>query len=276
LKTYIDLLIANLHDDAKKGEHTDIVAALNWATFDIIGDLSFAESFHNLELRRPHPWLTTLFKSIRIGVIFQQLNTFPGFGVILTILQMLMRREGGFNFLPYSSERVDKRMKQGTTRPDFMSRVLEHNRDDGDGISTDEIYTTMAVVVIAGFETTATLLAGCIYLLLRNPDKMRKLKEEILLEFKSIDEITIIRTCRLPYLFGVLEESLRFYPPVPVALPRIVPPEGASICGHWIQGGVSLPEWDISFEVKKGSSCADHSWHPAASSLSFHLQLCGT
>jgi cytochrome P450 len=230
--------MSNLHEDAKKNKPVDIVAALNWTTFDIIGDLSFGEPFHNLELRRPHPWLTTLFDTIRAAVILMQLNTIPGFGIVIRSLQRLARSDGSFNFAPYTQKLIDKRIKQGAGRPDFMSRVIENNRDDGTGITRDEIDATMALLVIAGSETTATLLSGCVYLLLRNKDKLRRLREEILAEFRSVDEITMQRASRLPYLFAVLEESLRLYPPVPVSLPRVVPPEGASISGYWVPGGV--------------------------------------
>jgi hypothetical protein len=238
--------MSNLHEDAKNKVHVDIVTALNWATFDIIGDLSFAESFHNLELRHPHIWLSTILRSIRIGVAFRQLNTLPGFSFFLNLLQNTLRNRIGFDFLPYTKTLIDKRIKQGTARPDFMSRVLENNREDGTGITRDEIDATMAMVVIGGSETTSTLLAGCVYLLLRNPEKMSKLREEILSEFNRADDITIASTSRLPYLFAVLEESLRIYPPVPVALSRIVPPEGASICGYWVHGGVSSLEKDLN------------------------------
>ena len=45
---------------------------------------------------------------------------------------------------------------------------------------------------------------------------------------------------RLPYLLAVLEEALRHYPPVPVALSRVTPPEGASVCGVWVPGDVMV------------------------------------
>ena len=46
---------------------------------------------------------------------------------------------------------------------------------------------------------------------------------------------------QLPYLNAVIEETLRLYSPVPVALTRIVPSEGAPISGHWVPGNVSYP-----------------------------------
>jgi averantin hydroxylase len=205
---------------------------------DIIGDLTFGESFHNLELRRPHPWLKNLFGSIRIAIIMSQLILIPGMrSFLLTAMKLL--KQGTLQFLPFASAQVEKRIKQGATRPDFMSRVLENNRDDGTGITRGEIDATSVILIIAGSETTATLLSGAVYLLLRNPDKLAKLRQEIDETFKSADEIEILTVSRMPYLLAVLEESLRVYPPVPISLPRITPKEGAPICGRWVPGGVS-------------------------------------
>jgi cytochrome P450 len=239
LQSYTHLLTSILHDDAAHARPVDIVAALNWTTFDIIGDLSFGQSFQNLEQRRPHEWLTTLFGMIRIAIIAMQLNTVPLFRPLIAVAQRYADDEDSFSFIRHTHHLIEQRVKNGSSRPDFMSYVLRNNRDDGTGMTDEEIDATVALLVVAGSETTATLLSGCLYLLLRNPEKMKKLREELVAEFKNEDEISIARTTRLPYLFAVLEESLRFYPPVPVSMPRVVPPEGASISGHWVPGGVS-------------------------------------
>jgi cytochrome P450 len=175
---------------------------------------------------------------IRLAVIAMQLGTIPGVSHAIRALHAYTQTEDAFSFAEHTHELIKRRVRQGSSRPDFMSHVIKNNKDDGTGMSADEIDATMALVVVAGSETTATLLSGCVYLLIRNPDKMRKLREELSAEFKSADEITLMRVTRLPYLFAVIEESLRFYPPVPVSLPRVVPPEGASISGHWVPGGV--------------------------------------
>lgn len=58
--------------------------------------------------------------------------------------------------------------------------------------------------------------------------------------FVSDEEITVARLVGLEYLIACLEEGLRMYPPVPIRLPRIFPPEGKPICREVIPGGVSL------------------------------------
>jgi cytochrome P450 len=154
-------------------------ATTNLHISDIIGDLSFAESFHNLELRRPHPWLKNVFGPIRTGVKVQALMTLPYGEKLVSFLMRQLQRKMGFEFFAFARDKVDARIAQGTTRPDFMSRVLENNRDDGTGITRGEINATTIILVIAGSETTATLLSGAMNLLMRNPAVLRRVRGEV-------------------------------------------------------------------------------------------------
>ena len=91
--------------------------------------------------------------------------------------------------------------------------------------------------MIAGSETTATLLSGATYLLMKHPTVLKKLESEIR-RFSTDAELTFISTSQLPYLNAVIEESFRLYPPGPVRAPRITKPGGAIIDGHYVPGGV--------------------------------------
>lgn len=53
--------------------------------------------------------------------------------------------------------------------------------------------------IIAGSETTATLLTGAVFLLLKNPKALQKLKDEIRSAFQSEDQITFSSVEHLPY-----------------------------------------------------------------------------
>ena len=44
----------------------------------------------------------------------------------------------------------------------------------------------------------------------------------------------------LKHLNGVINEALRLFPPVPSALPRVIPPEGLTIDGTFIPGNTTL------------------------------------
>lgn len=81
---------------------------------------------------------------------------------------------------------------------------------------------------------TATLLSGVIYLLLKDPDAIRRLSQEIRDNFQKEDDITFSEIADLPYLNACLKEALRVYPPVPIGTPRVVPAGGKSILGRWV------------------------------------------
>lgn len=74
---------------------------------------------------------------------------------------------------------------------------------------------------------------------MRHPAVLQQLKEEIRTAFDSEEEITIEKLRGIPYLNACIEETFRVYPPVPMGMPRITPPEGAWIDGWWVSGGVS-------------------------------------
>ena len=68
---------------------------------------------------------------------------------------------------------------------------------------------------------------------------MRHLQNEVRNAFKSYDEIDAASTASLKYLHAVALEGMRLYPPLPFALPRVVPHGGDTVDGHFLPGGVS-------------------------------------
>lgn len=55
------------------------------------------------------------------------------------------------------------------------------------------------VLIVAGSDTSATLLSGLIYLLLKNPGCLQKITNEIRSAFKAEDEINFSSVQNLPY-----------------------------------------------------------------------------
>ena len=95
------------------------------------------------------------------------------------------------------------------------------------------------VLVVAGSETTATLLSGVTFLLLKNPGALEKLAQEVRSTFSSESEITLLSVGKLNYMLACLDEALRLYPPVSIGFPRQVPKGGVTIAGEFLPEGVS-------------------------------------
>ena len=241
IEDYVSLLIDNMRKDAKEGKEVNMVQNFNLTAFDIISDLSFGESFGALRTGTAHPWMKAFFDMATIGTIMTQLVLLkiPMLSILVGLLVLPMLRKR-IKVMGYTKDKIEKRIEQGSDRPDFMSYVLKYN--DEKGMSREEIQATFNVLMIAGSETTATLLAGCICLLQKHPHVRQKPHAEIRDTFQDAQEISMLSVGQLTYIDAVIKESLRLYPPVPVVLGRRTPPEGAVICGHWVAGNVHLPQ----------------------------------
>lgn len=146
-------------------------------------------------------------------------------------------------------DKLARRLAMGPdeARKDFLSYILRHNeaatKIEGDGVAMTqgEIFTNSSLLIIAGSETTATLLSGVTWHLLRERNRRvyTKLCEEVRGAFRRVEDITMKSVSELKYLTAVLEEGMRIYPPAPAAFPRVVPKGGEVIDGKFVPGGVS-------------------------------------
>lgn len=120
-------------------------------------------------------------------------------------------------------------------RDDLISGML---RPDSE-VTHLEYQSTVETLIIAGSETTATLMSGATYYLLKNPDKMEKVLNEVRSTFSSAEEIDFVSVNKLPYLLACLNETLRVYPPVADGFPRNTGPREEIICGKVVPPRVS-------------------------------------
>lgn len=109
-------------------------------------------------------------------------------------------------------------------------------------MTREEIISNSSFLLVAGSETTATLLSGATYHLLSNPVVLKKLQAEVRHAFQSEDEITPLSVRspgKLPYMEAVLTESLRMHPPLPASLPRMTGSTGDVIDGRDVPPNVT-------------------------------------
>lgn len=245
IQTYVDQLIAKLHGLADAAQHDgtsrniDIVKMYNFTTFDIMSDLTFGEPLGLLGGSEYNEWVAVIFASLKFVAVSRVMRYFPLLSKLANwvIMSMTSLKEKRMTNLMYCARRVDKRIAKKEARPDIWGLLLAQQNEDRK-LTLPEMYCNSQIFMVAGTETTATLLSGLTYLLLTNPAKMEKLTKEIRDRFQAEEDIAIVTLARLEYLQACLEEGLRMYPPVPVGTPRMVPPEGKMVCGDMIPGKV--------------------------------------
>ncbi|EFX88290.1 hypothetical protein DAPPUDRAFT_311602 [Daphnia pulex] len=79
----------------------------------------------------------------------------------------------------------------------------------------DEIIMAQSTIfMLAGFDTTATTLTNTCFQLARNPEIQEKLYESIVTKMEDYDEVCHDMVQDMPYLEMVIQEVLRYYPPL--------------------------------------------------------------
>ncbi|KAL1641275.1 hypothetical protein SLS58_006177 [Diplodia intermedia] len=240
---YVELLIAKLLElgTSEPDAKVNMVDMYNFTTFDIMADLTFGEPLKLLEGSAYNAWVHGIFAAVKFFGLSTTLRFyFPKINDMLPyVLPVLQKKQKEHQ--QYAFDRVDRRLAATTDRPDIWSYVL---REKGDGqgaqLTVPEMHSNATTFMIAGTETTATLLSGVTYHLLRNPDKMARLVAEIRGTFATPQDMTLQNLPQLPYLNACLEEALRIYPPVPGGLPRLTPPGGTIIEGEHVPGNVTV------------------------------------
>lgn len=242
-QTYIAMLMSRLRDRASSPDTAvvDISKWMNFATFDIIGDLAFGEPFHCLETSNYSAYVTVMFDQFKMAIKILSLRYLGLEGPIKMLLPKSAKEKRGIH-ASSANEKIRRRLAQGpdgadAQRNDFMTYILRYN--DEKGMSVEEIECTFRFLVVAGSETIGTALTGMMGCMLQNPDTLEKATQEVRQAFSSASQMTSDSVSKLPYLAAVIEEGLRVCPPISFGTPRVVPPAGAVVSGHPLPGGVS-------------------------------------
>jgi cytochrome P450 len=91
-------------------------------------------------------------------------------------------------------------------RSDILSLLMQARDEDGQAMGATELRDELVTLLLAGHETTATSVAWAIERLVRHPEKLRRLTDEI--DAGEGDE----------YMTAVINETLRVRPVVPIVV----------------------------------------------------------
>jgi cytochrome P450 family 135 len=122
-------------------------------------------------------------------------------------------------------EEVDRRRRAGENgRKDIVSILIEARYEDGSAMSEDDLRDELMTLLTDG--PTSSSLAWVFERLLRHPEKLRRLQDEVL----AGEDDT--------YMDAVVKETLRLCPPVPVVVRRLLEP--MVLGGHELPAGTTV------------------------------------
>ncbi|EAJ5677720.1 cytochrome P450 [Campylobacter lari] len=102
---------------------------------------------------------------------------------------------------------------QGKYEDILSSLLMVVDADTNERFSFNEILDQVAMLFLAGHETTASSLTWTLYILSISPNEQQKVYEEIM-QVAGDEEFKIEHIRAMKYLTNVFKESLRLYPPV--------------------------------------------------------------
>jgi cytochrome P450 len=236
LQLYAGKLLGQLSRECHKGP-VDIVAWLTFASFDLIGHMSFGENFGCLDEGDYAPFVQSI-TAMASELTFNQMWKYwgvMGLRQYFTPKGLVGQRVSN---IKTAMQTVQRRIHNGSEHRDFLHYVLSAN--DEKGMSLDEIHVNAFSLSIAGSESTATALAGAAFFMLTHPAVYQRLAQEIRAAHATEEQITLASTQNLEYLDAVITETLRMHPPVAITLPRRVPAGGEMIAGKFVPADTTV------------------------------------
>jgi cytochrome P450 len=251
VRHYVSLLVEKLEQDANKHNgRVNLVSWFNFTTFDVMADLTFGESLNQLAGSMYSPWVGSIFSHIRSLQLLQIAAEWQPFTNILgwCFVPSRMKKEQQ-NVFRFSAEKVKARLSRQSEHNDIWSYILRHSDDKDErkssrGLTSTEMLSNGQTFMTAGTETTATLLCGLFYYLLRDKQKHARLVNEVRDTFQTYEEMTMGRLAEQRYLQACIDEALRIYPPVAVGIPRMAPHNGSKFGPHFVPKGVGS-NWHV-------------------------------
>ncbi|MEO0731974.1 MAG: cytochrome P450 [Bacteroidota bacterium] len=105
-------------------------------------------------------------------------------------------------------ERITAR-REGAPGDDLLQMLLDSRYEDGTSMTDEQLLDEIVILFAAGYETSANALAWAVHLLLRHPEHLPRIQEEI----AATGPLGFHNAGQLTYLTQVIEETMRLYPP---------------------------------------------------------------
>ncbi|MFT5998284.1 MAG: cytochrome P450 [Neolewinella sp.] len=231
MQAVIDAACDGLNQTAEANGYIQLQEVTRDIVFRVITRAIFTDGFDEAETRKLKKTLDAIQRyavyPVRMPFLLKPLQWLGIEGRKLALTQEV--RKG-------IQERIDAR-RAGTPKDDLLQMLLDSRyEDDGQPMPDQQLVDEIIILFAAGHETSANALAWTIWLLLRHPEALAKVRAEIT-EVEGEGAINFDNARQLTYLTQVMEESMRLYPPA------------------WITDRVALgPDKAGGFDIQQGTS----------------------
>ncbi|MEL6903343.1 MAG: cytochrome P450 [Cyanobacteria bacterium J06606_4] len=126
---------------------------------------------------------------------------------------------------------------------DALGLLLQAKDEEGEGLSVAELKDQILLLLFAGHETLTSAIASFCLLTAQNPNILQALRDEQS-QLSPQAPFTLDTLKQMPYLEQVLQEVLRFIPPVGGGFRKVL--KECEIAGYCIP-----KDWNVLYEIKQ-------------------------
>ncbi|KAJ6601129.1 cytochrome P450 [Mycena vulgaris] len=203
----------------------DVAKSLGYATLDIIADAalglpvnSVQNPQHPLAITHLHvlPYVFHRSKSSLIADFFT--GYIPGFVLRLAFHLSIGPLAAVFSFSTVTKQLMADKLrdfeKDEGDKPDLLSMILAGSASSKTGVTPNQVVQQIPVFLLAGQDTSSTVLAWTFYWLAQNPEFQQELRQEILSNYNNLNSQEGYDS--MPLLNALLKETLRMFPAGPL------------------------------------------------------------
>jgi len=237
-----DKMVVAIGQAAARNGTANLLDYFTFITFDIMAEIAFGQSLGMLDNTRYIPWVRNARSGPRYTIYRPIFCSIPVLGPVLSWLTTAPMRAMAKKHEGFAVNLVEERLRLAADaeKTDVWSFILRHQELGKLRLTRGEMYANSAMFMIAGTESTATVLCGLVYYLCRNLHPYQTLVHEIRTTFANSRDIKLETLSGMPYLTACINETLRLYGTGGGTIPRVVPRQGAEVCGEWLPGGTVI------------------------------------
>ncbi|KAK1145277.1 hypothetical protein N8T08_004430 [Aspergillus melleus] len=222
IQSNLTKLISQLDAYVHSGKHLKVEVPYSCFTVDVITEYTSYRSFGYLDTTEMVPMYQTIRDMVEIGMLSRHL---PGFfrllaqtgarciaavyPKLLPVMEFRMKCIQEVAYMWNQSKQPKMHVSHtGISEPAVLPELISRAPSNPD-ITEERVLHEFVTMVAAGTETTAHTLTVCTFHVLNDENILRKLRIELDNTFPRDAELDLQTLEQLPYLTGIIYESLR-------------------------------------------------------------------
>lgn len=218
---------------------------MQWFAFDSMGEFAFNENFGMMKTKT---WHRAIMQQRSALAILGSLNhTVWAIRLAFAFLARFWRVKDWMGMISFCDQCIERRLKTEATQPDIASHFIKEfheGRNEQNWVTKKQLLSGNTVsVIVGGSDTTGPSLILLWYFMALYPEHAERVYQEV----KDVDPSDITTLANLPCLNGFINESMRLIPAALTMGTRLTPPEGMTVDGTYIPGGIKVaaPKYTI-------------------------------